>query len=33
MYSLMKIGVQKIEETNSKTTSKDYLERSHCLII
>ncbi len=32
-YSLMKIGVQKIEETYSKTNSNDHLEKSHHLII
>jgi hypothetical protein len=33
MYSLVKIGVQKIQETYSKTNSNDHLEKIHCLII
>jgi len=32
-YSLMKIGVQKIEEMYSKTNSNDHLKKSHRLII
>jgi hypothetical protein len=32
-YSLMKIGVQKIEETYSNTNSNDHLEKNHHLII
>jgi hypothetical protein len=33
MYSLMKIGVQKIEETYSKTNLNDHLKKSCRLII
>jgi len=33
MYSLMKIGVQKTQETYSKTNSNDHLEKIYCLVI